>query len=94
VGVSKLARAVEILARRPQLQERLTGQIADAIMEALQPMGVGVVIEAEHLCMTMRGISKPGSKMVTSANRGIFRHRAATRAEFMALITGEGRSRS
>lgn len=86
VGISKLARVVEILARRPQLQERLTGQIADVIMEGLQPKGVGVVVEAEHLCMTMRGIRKPGSVVVTSANRGLFRRNLATREEFLALL--------
>ncbi len=86
VGISKLARVVEILARRPQLQERLTGQIADVIMEGLQPKGVGVIIEAEHLCMTARGIKKPGSIVVTSANRGIFRTKLATRQEFLSLI--------
>lgn len=86
VGISKLARVVEILARRPQLQERLTSQIADSILEGLDPAGVAVVIEAEHLCMTMRGIRKPGSKVVTSANRGLFRKKAATRAEFFAII--------
>lgn len=86
VGVSKLARVVEVLARRPQLQERLTGEIADTIMEALKARGVGVVIEAEHLCMTMRGIRKPGSRLVTSANRGIFRHYPATRAEFFSIL--------
>jgi GTP cyclohydrolase I len=87
VGISKLARVVEILARRPQMQERLTSQIADTIMEGLQPRGVGVVIEAEHLCITMRGIRKPGSCLVTSATRGI---RAETRAEFFSII-GEHR---
>jgi GTP cyclohydrolase I len=87
VGISKLARVVEILARRPQLQERLTGQVADTIMEALAARGVGVVIEAEHLCMTMRGIRKPGSRLVTSANRGIFRTQAATRAEFFSILS-------
>jgi GTP cyclohydrolase I len=86
VGISKLARVVEMLARRPQMQERLTGQIADTIMEALQPHGVGVVIEAEHLCMTMRGTRKPGSRLVTSASRGIFRRYAATRAEFFSIL--------
>ena len=86
VGISKLARVVEIFARRPQLQERLTSQIADCIMENVKPHGVGVVIEAEHLCMTMRGIRKPGSIVVTSANRGIFRTRQETRAEFLSLI--------
>ena len=86
VGASKLARVVEIVAHRPQLQERMTTQVAEAIVEALNPEGVGVVIEAEHLCMTMRGIKKPGSNIVTSANRGTFRRRAATRAEFLSLI--------
>jgi len=86
VGISKLARVVEILARRPQLQERLTSQIADCIMENVKPRGVGVVIEAEHLCMIMRGIRKPGSLVITSANRGIFRSRQETRAEFLSLI--------
>ena len=86
VGISKLARVVDILARRPQLQERLTGQVADTIMEALGARGVGVVVEAEHLCMTMRGIKKPGSRLVTSANRGIFRTRPATRSEFFSIL--------
>jgi GTP cyclohydrolase I len=89
VGVSKLARVVEIFAKRPQLQERLTSQIADAILEALQPDGVAVVVQAEHLCMTMRGIKKPGSNVLTSATRGIFRTRAATRAEFLSLVQGK-----
>ncbi len=89
VGISKLARVVEIFAKRPQLQERMTTQIADAILEALQPDGVAVVIQAEHLCMTMRGIKKPGSNVVTSATRGIFRSRAATRAEFLSLVLGK-----
>jgi len=86
VGASKLGRVVEILAKRPQLQERLTTQIADTIVEALQPEGVAVVIEAEHLCMTMRGVKKPGSNIVTSAMRGSFRTRAVTRSEFLSLI--------
>ena len=90
VGLSKLARALEILARRPQLQERLTTQLANAIMSTLEPQGVAVVIEAEHLCMTMRGIRKPGSKTVTSGMRGVFQESAATRAEFMALVKGGG----
>jgi GTP cyclohydrolase IA len=85
VGISKLARVVETLARRPQLQERLTSQIADTIVDGLQPRGVAVVVQAEHLCMTMRGIKKPGTMVVTSANRGLFR-RMATRAEFFAII--------
>lgn len=88
VGISKLARAVDIYARRPQVQERLTSQIADAVMDVLQPRGVGVVIEAQHLCMTMRGVKKPGSLVMTSATRGIFRTKEATRAEFMSLVTG------
>lgn len=86
VGISKLARAVEVLARRPQVQERLTSQIADLLMERLRPKGVGVIIIAEHHCMTMRGIRKPGSKVVTSAMRGGFREREATRLEFLALV--------
>jgi len=86
VGISKLARVVDTLARRPQLQERLTGQVADTIMDALEARGVGVVIEAEHLCMTMRGIRKPGSRLVTSANRGIFRTQPATRSEFFSIL--------
>jgi len=89
VGVSKLARVVDVFAKRPQLQERMTTQIADAILEGLQPDGVAVVIQAQHLCMTMRGIRKPGSNVITSATRGLFRSRAATRAEFMALVQGK-----
>jgi GTP cyclohydrolase IA len=88
VGVSKLARVVDIFAKRLQLQERMTSQIADAICEALQPDGVAVVIQAEHLCMTMRGIKKPGSNVITSATRGLFRSRSATRAEFLSLVQG------
>jgi GTP cyclohydrolase I len=90
VGISKITRTVEILARRPQLQERLTSQIADTIMTTLKPSGVGVVIEAEHLCMTMRGVRKAGTLVVTSANRGIFRSRQETRAEFLSLIRSSG----
>ncbi len=89
VGVSKLARVVEVFAKRLQLQERMTSQIADAIVEVLQPDGVAVVIQAEHLCMTMRGIKKPGSNVITSATRGLFRTRAATRAEFLSLVQGK-----
>ena len=89
VGVSKLARVVEILARRPQLQERMTQQIADAIFEALKPAGVAVVIQAEHLCMIMRGIKKPGATVITSAVRGTFRSKVATRSEFLSLIQGK-----
>lgn len=86
-GLSKLARLVEIFARRPQVQERLTTQIVDAMMEHLQPKGAIVVIECEHMCMSMRGIRKPGAKTVTSAVRGQVRE-AATRAEAMSLILG------
>jgi GTP cyclohydrolase IA len=85
-GLSKIVRLVDLLARRPQVQERLTTQIADALEEALAPRGVLVVIEAEHLCMSMRGVRKPGSQTVTSAVRGIFRTNNATRAEAMNLI--------
>jgi GTP cyclohydrolase IA len=85
-GLSKLARVVDLLAHRPQVQERLTTQIADCIEKVLQPRGVFVVIEAEHLCMTMRGVSKPGSRTITSAVRGIFRDNEPTRAEAMGLI--------
>jgi GTP cyclohydrolase IA len=85
-GLSKLARLVDLYAKRPQVQERLTTQIADAINRILEPRGVIVVIECEHLCMTMRGVRKPGSKTITSAVRGQLRN-AATRAEAMGLIT-------
>jgi len=88
VGLSKLARLLEGYARRPQLQERLTSQVADAIMDTLRPDGVAVVIEAEHLCMTQRGVKKPGSRMVTSATRGLFRQNQVTRAEFLSLVRG------
>ena len=86
VGLSKLARLVDAIARRPQLQERLTAQIADQLMETLSPMGAGVAVEAEHLCMQMRGIKKPGSRMLTSAMRGSFREQQETRAEFLSLV--------
>ncbi len=89
VGASKLARVVEIIAHRPQIQERMTTQIAEAILDALKPQGVAVIIQAEHMCMTMRGIKKPGSNIVTSANRGLFRTRPATRAEFLSLVQGK-----
>jgi GTP cyclohydrolase I len=86
VGLSKVARVVEEYARRLQVQERLTSQVADLIMNTLEPHGVGVVLEATHLCMSMRGIRKPGAAMVTSAVRGTFRSCAETRAEFMNII--------
>lgn len=88
VGLSKLPRVVDVFARRLQLQERMTDQIADALMEVLQPMGVGVVVEAYHLCMMMRGVEKQNSKTVTSALRGIFRDDAKTRDEFLRLAHG------
>src|SRR3990172_767007 len=88
-GVSKTARVVDIRARRPQMQERLTSQVADTLMEGLSPDGVAVVIEAEHLCLTMRGAQKPGALMITSAIRGGFRRRGVTRAEFMSLVQGK-----
>ena len=88
VGLSKLARAVEMLARRPQVQERMTEQLADLIEEELSPRGVGVVIEATHTCMTVRGVRKPGSVCTTSAVRGAFKDRPATRTELMSLIFG------
>jgi GTP cyclohydrolase I len=84
-GLSKLARVVDVFAKRPQVQERLTTQVADSLMEILEPRGVIVVIEAEHLCMTMRGVRKAGARTITSAVRGIM-HNAATRSEAMALI--------
>ena len=87
-GVSKLARVVECFARRPQIQERLTTQVADLLMEKLDARGVGVVIEAEHTCMTIRGVRKPGSVMVTSAMRGLFKSNASTRHEAINLLTG------
>ncbi|GAB2448036.1 GTP cyclohydrolase I FolE [Streptosporangium sandarakinum] len=85
-GLSKLARLVDVYARRPQVQERMTSQIADALMRVLEPRGVIVVIECEHLCMTMRGVRKPGAKTITSAVRGDFRNSEKTRAEAMSLI--------
>ena len=87
-GLSKIARLVDVYARRPQVQERMTRQIADALADVLKPRGVIVVIEAEHLCMGMRGIRKPGSTTVTSAVRGMFRDNPATRAEAMSLVLG------
>ncbi len=85
-GLSKLARVVDILARRPQVQERLTTQIAEIVMGKLKPLGVMVVIEAEHLCMSMRGVRMPGTMTVTSAVRGIFKENEKTRSEALALM--------
>ncbi|SFL98064.1 GTP cyclohydrolase I FolE [Salibacterium qingdaonense] len=85
-GLSKLARTVETVAKRPQLQERITSTVADSILETLNPHGVIVVVEAEHMCMTMRGIQKPGTETVTSAVRGSFENDEASRAEVLTLI--------
>jgi len=90
-GLSKLARLVEGFARRPQMQERLTAQVADALAERLEPLGVMVVVEAEHLCMSMRGVQKPGATTVTSAVRGTMESQPATRAEAMSLLFGTSR---
>lgn len=92
VGISKLARVVEAYARRLQIQEKLTAQIANCIQDVLQPRGVAVVVEAEHQCMTTRGIHKPGVTMVTSRMLGMFRRNDGTRREFLALIGGAGSS--
>jgi GTP cyclohydrolase I len=92
-GLSKLARLVDLTAKRPGLQERVTSTVADALVEALQPRGVIVVIEAEHFCMTMRGVRKPGALTVTSAVRGTMRDDPATRAEAMGLILGSRATR-
>jgi GTP cyclohydrolase I len=89
VGASKLARVVDIVAKRPQIQERMTSQIADSINEGINPDGVGVVIQAEHLCMMMRGVKKPGSTVETSALRGSFRSNSKTRSEFISLLHGK-----
>ncbi len=87
-GLSKLARAVEAISKRPQLQERITSTIANSIMESLEPHGVMVVVEAEHMCMTMRGVKKPGAQTVTSAVRGVFAEDYRTRSEVLAFIKG------
>ncbi|MDT4917603.1 MAG: cyclohydrolase [Pseudonocardiales bacterium] len=87
-GLSKLARVVDLYARRPQVQERLTSQVADAVMRRLEPLGVIVVVQAEHLCMAMRGVRKPGALTMTSAVRGIFQSDPRTRAEALSLIVG------
>jgi len=90
VGLSKIPRVLDVFARRLQVQERLTDQVADALMDVLQPRGVGVVIEAYHLCMMMRGVERQHSKTVTSALRGLFRDDAKARAEFLRLAHGGG----
>ena len=87
-GLSKIARLVDLYAKRPQVQERLTAQIADALMRKLAPRGVIVVVEAEHMCMSIRGVRKPGAKTITSAVRGLFRDSSSTRSEAMSLILG------
>ncbi|TET26925.1 MAG: GTP cyclohydrolase I, partial [Dehalococcoidia bacterium] len=89
VGASKLGRVVEIITRRPQIQERMTTEIADAIVDGINPDGVAVVVQAEHLCMIMRGIKKPGSTVITSALRGILRTKIETRTEFFSLLQGK-----
>lgn len=91
VGVSKLARVVELFARRPQIQEQLTTQVADLLMDKLDPKGVAVVMEATHTCMTIRGVKKPGSVMVTSALRGLFKTDPSTRSEIMNLLHNHAR---
>jgi len=91
VGLSKLARVVEIIASRPQIQERLTTEIADAIMDGLKPSGVAVIVQAEHLCMIMRGVKKPGSNIITSAIRGAFRTHPESRTEFLSLLHGKNK---
>lgn len=89
VGISKLARTVEVYARRPQIQERMTSQIIDSIMEYLEPQGVMVMLEAEHMCMTMRGVEKPGSRTVTVATRGCFREDASLQRYFFEMLGGK-----
>lgn len=86
VGISKIARVIETFARRPQLQERLATQVADALMDGLHARGVAIVIQAQHMCMHMRGVRKPGTKVITSVNRGLFRDSPPTRAEFFSLL--------
>ena len=88
VGLSKLARTVEVFARRPQLQEQLTAQVADALMENLKPKGVMIIVEAEHMCMTMRGVKKPGSKTVTVVTRGVFEENANLQNTFFHMVRG------
>ena len=88
-GLSKIARVVDAFAWRPQLQERLTSQVADCVLEALNPGGVAVVVEAEHLCLSFRGVKKPGTRVITSAVRGQFERSALTRSEFLSLVQGK-----
>lgn len=88
-GASKVARALDILARRPQMQERLTGQLADALVDGIRPKGVGVILGAEHLCMSLRGVKKPGTRMVTSAYRGEFETNAGLRQEFRSMTRSD-----
>jgi GTP cyclohydrolase IA len=88
IGLSKIPRVVDVLAKRPQMQERLTEDLADLLMRELDARGVAVVIEASHSCMTIRGVNKPDSTFVTSAMRGVFKERLATRTEVMSLISG------
>jgi len=90
IGISKLARIVEMYSKRLQLQERLTNQIASTIYEVLEPLGVGVVVEATHLCMVMRGIKKQNARMITSSMLGVFRENISTRSEFLSLISRDG----
>jgi len=94
VGLSKLARTVEVYARRLQIQEQMTGQIADAIMEYLAPQGVMIMVEAEHMCMTMRGIKKPGSKTVSIATRGVFETDNSLKEQFYAMLRGDSNGTS
>ena len=89
VGLSKIARVVEIIASRPQIQERMTTEIADAIVDGLNPSGVAVIVQAEHMCMIMRGVKKPGSNIITSALRGAFRTHPESRSEFFCLLQGK-----
>ena len=89
VGASKIARALEILARRPQMQERLTAQLADALVDSIRPKGAGVILDAEHLCMSLRGVKKPGTRMVTSAYRGEFKTDTDIRREFRSMVRSD-----
>ena len=88
VGASKMARALDVLARRPQIQERLMTQLVDVVNKTLQPEGVAVLLSAEHMCMTLRGVKKPGSRVVTSASRGTLRTQASVKQEFLAMTRG------